>query len=354
MDLGAGVMSSVDIIVPCYRYGHFLRECVESVLAQEGVAVRVLILDDASPDHTPEVGRELAARDSRVEYRRHPTNRGNIDTYNEGLDWAGGDFVLILSADDLLLPGALGRAARLMEAHPEVGLVYGRILIHRSGEPLPEPERAQSDMWRVCDGLTWIESLGRKMGGGIDSPTVVLRTDLHNRIGRFRKDLPHSGDIELWIRFALNSSIGIVDAEQAIYRVHGHNMHSARDGIPTQLFQDRWLAFKHAFERYPDDSPARRHVEDTTYRLIARSAIWTACRAFDQGDFSSVLVEQLRDFALQVYPEATTLREYAGLQLRMRWGPRSWRLLRGLAFWKKRPNTAVRDHVGRPAFLSMR
>ncbi len=47
-------MSFVDVIVPCYRYGHFLRECVESVLEQE-VNVRVLIIDDASPDDTAEV-----------------------------------------------------------------------------------------------------------------------------------------------------------------------------------------------------------------------------------------------------------------------------------------------------------
>ena len=43
-------MSSVDVFVPCYRYGHFLRECVKSVLSQSGVSVRVLIIDDASPD----------------------------------------------------------------------------------------------------------------------------------------------------------------------------------------------------------------------------------------------------------------------------------------------------------------
>ena len=54
-------MPSVDVIVPCYNYGRFLRECVESVLDQDGVDVRVLIIDDASADDTPDVGRALAA-----------------------------------------------------------------------------------------------------------------------------------------------------------------------------------------------------------------------------------------------------------------------------------------------------
>src|SRR3954451_2331626 len=103
-------MSSVDVIIPCYRYGHLLRECVASVLGQPGVELRVLILDDASPDDTPTVGKALAEGDVRVEYRRHAFNQSHIWTYNEGLDWASADYVLLLSADDLLTPFALRRA----------------------------------------------------------------------------------------------------------------------------------------------------------------------------------------------------------------------------------------------------
>ena len=51
------------------------------------VDVRVLIIDDASTDDTPEVAAALAAEDARVEFRRHAVNRGHIATYNEGLEW---------------------------------------------------------------------------------------------------------------------------------------------------------------------------------------------------------------------------------------------------------------------------
>src|SRR5207244_808119 len=83
--------------------------CIRSILAQEGVDVRVLLMDDASTDSTEWVGRRLAA-DARVEYRRHSVNRGHIATYNEALALMTGDYCLILSADDLLTPGALMRA----------------------------------------------------------------------------------------------------------------------------------------------------------------------------------------------------------------------------------------------------
>src|SRR3954469_9924498 len=49
-DAGGMVMNSVAVVVPCYRYGQFLEDSVGSVLSQRGVDVRVLIIDDASPD----------------------------------------------------------------------------------------------------------------------------------------------------------------------------------------------------------------------------------------------------------------------------------------------------------------
>src|SRR5579884_1695444 len=111
-------MSQVDVVIPCYNYARFLHQCVQSVLSQEGVDVRVLIIDDASKDETPQVGAALAAQDKRVEFRRHRTNHGHIATYNEGLiDWAAGEFSLLLSADDVLIPGSFARAVKLLSQH---------------------------------------------------------------------------------------------------------------------------------------------------------------------------------------------------------------------------------------------
>ena len=88
-------MSSVDVLIPCYRYGRYLQECVQSVLTQGIGELRVLILDDASPDDTPEVAAALARQDKRVTYRRHETNRGHIETYNEGIAWARADYMML-------------------------------------------------------------------------------------------------------------------------------------------------------------------------------------------------------------------------------------------------------------------
>ena len=127
-------MSTVSVIIPCYNYAHFLRECVESVVSQAGVEVHVLIIDDASADNTAEVAAELLAHHPGVEYRRHEKNCGHIATYNEGLAWASGDYTVLLSADDLLTPGVPSACCTADGCAPRSGIRLRRLCVvqHRS------------------------------------------------------------------------------------------------------------------------------------------------------------------------------------------------------------------------------
>ena len=222
-------MSSVDVIVPCYRYGHLLRECVESVLTQSLKDVRVLILDDASPDNAHEVGAELAREDLRVTLVRHQVNKGHIATYNEGIDWVSADYMLLLSADDYLLPGALERAATLLDAHSEVGFVFGRAVeLNADGtrtETEPVAGKAGTSPALVLTGIQFIELTGPR--NIVPTPTAVVRTALQKRVGGYCIELPHAGDMEMWLRLAANASVGILEALQAVYRRHAVNMSHA-------------------------------------------------------------------------------------------------------------------------------
>ena len=154
-------MSRIDVFIPCYNYGRFLSQCVNSVLGQVGVDVRVLVIDDASPDNTAEVAAALARENPRVTILRHRTNKGHINTYNEGIEWASADYMLLLSADDYLLPGALSRAANLMDAHPEVGFTFGNVIeLSDSGNETPiksiieETNRRANAFWKGANSLS--------------------------------------------------------------------------------------------------------------------------------------------------------------------------------------------------------
>lgn len=317
-------MSRVDVIIPCYRYAHFLEACVTGVLDQPGVEVRVLILDDESPDDTPQVGQRLARADSRVEYRRHAVNKGHLATYNEGLEWASGDYALLLSADDLVTPGALGRAAALMDAHPEVGLCYGRQIVFQSDQPLPAVPDPQDEGCRVISGAEFIEEGCRTATNNVPTPSAVVRVALQKELGGYRADLPHSGDMEMWFRFAAHASVGVLNAYQAYYRLHGGNMRYQYLGEGD--LRQRKDAFEILFRERGHRLAERERLEALARRSLAEFAFWEASRAFDRGDGRAC--RQILAFAVEVDPAVRDSRSWSRLRLKRVLGSKLWSLLR--------------------------
>jgi glycosyltransferase involved in cell wall biosynthesis len=315
-------MSQVDVIIPCYNYGRYLPACLRSVLSQEGVGVRVLVIDDASPDGSGAVAEELARQDGRVEARRHAVNRGHIATYNEGLDWAAGDHALLLSADDLLLPGALLRAARALAARPEVGLAYGRQILFSSDEPPAPPARREAGTWRALAGREFIAECCRVGGNPVPTPTAVVRTSLWEQLGGYRKDLPHTADMELWLRFAAHADVAVIDADQALKRVHPGNMQHQYLASTLGDIPQRHAAFEALFAAYGRRVPGAPALWAEATAALADQAFWAASRAFDRGDERAC--RQCLRYALRLDPGLRDGRPWARLRWKRRLGPRLW------------------------------
>jgi hypothetical protein len=319
----SGGLPTVAVIVPCYRYADVLEGCVNSILTQRGVEVRVLIIDDCSPDDTPEVAGRLRERDSRVEYRRHPDNRGLIATANEGLDWAAqrGDYTVLISADDQLVPGCLQRATTIMEARPNVGMVYGWALYAHTGRPLPH----RYGRWihtRTWSGTDWIRLRCHSGFNCISSPEVVVRTTVQSAAGRYDPNCTHSSDLNMWLRIAARSDIAhIRGAAQAIYRVHSDSMSRSDPSLVLSL-RERRIAFHSALSQSAavlEDAPALREMAD---KALARQALWRASRTIDR-DLARApdTVDDLVGFALETSAEARRLREWHGFTIRRWLGP---------------------------------
>jgi glycosyltransferase involved in cell wall biosynthesis len=317
-------MATVDVFVQCYNYGRFLREWVESVLAQEGVGVRVLVLDDCSTDDTPRVGRELAAADPRVEYRRHPANRGHVATYNEGVEWVAGDYCQLLSADDLLTTGALARAASLMDAHPEVGMTYG------------EPIRTETPDFasvlptagykaEVIPGPTFLEQTCRECTNLVEAATAVVRTSVQMAAGGYRKELPHACDMEMWLRCGSLAAVGRIHAPQGFYRRHGRNM---SDGYAARRdYEQVRAAFGYFFAEFGYRVPGRDELEALVRRGLATRAFFLANDAFDAAD--PALCTRLLGEAVALWPGVRGHRGWQRLRVKRALG-QVWRTVRPL------------------------
>lgn len=113
--------SRISVVVTCHNYGRYLRECLESLLAQERPADEIVVVDDASTDDTPEVAAFYAAhgvRYERVEYR------DATRSYNHGIASTSGDLIAFADADNAATPRWLAHLAAPLEADPGYGFAY--------------------------------------------------------------------------------------------------------------------------------------------------------------------------------------------------------------------------------------
>ena len=339
-------MATVDVIVPCYNYGRFLRECVESVLTQSLPDVRVLIIDDASTDTTPIVAHELALEDPRVSFIRHAENRGHIATFNEGIAWVSADYMLLLSADDYLLPGALARAAALMDAHPEVGFTHGRYMKLYPGDPHPVfPKDHGHQRRRIMDGLEFVSLNGAF--NNVATATAVVRTSLQKQFGGYHPDLPHTADMEMWLRFALHGSVGFIDTAQAVWRGHEKNMSRTFGGRLFAL-QQRKAALDRALSSRPRsqlDDPRYEKLHERLRENLATGAASLAGAAFNRGETEEC--ERILAFAVELWPDVKNTPQWRRVAWKQRLGLKLWLAIHAIVLAPRRWGSGKRHRQNR-------
>jgi glycosyltransferase involved in cell wall biosynthesis len=296
-------MSHVDVMVVCYNYGRFLRECVESVLAQSHTDLRVVIVDDASTDDTPVVCSELMSKDRRVEVVRHAINRGHIRTYNECIDLARDEYMLLLSADDYLLPGALARAVAVLDAEREIGLVHGAWFWCHEDGTVTNPNVAAPST-EIVDRVWLIERLA--IGNYIHTATAVVRTSVQKTLGGYRLELPHTGDLDMWLRFALHGNVAYVAERQAAYRRHDRNM-SLNYQICADL-QQCVQTFQYHYQDIRRRMPNGLLLEARVRQLVARKMREVAHELKRDGQIRPAFVMRGRSIQQKLHSRMLTIR----------------------------------------------
>lgn len=112
----------ISVIIPAYNHASTLPKCLDSVLAQRGVGIEIIVVDDGSTDDTTAVlGRYRL--DARITIL-HQGNRGSNPARNRGFEASKGERVIFLDADAVLTPDTLAALSNALDLHPEAAYAY--------------------------------------------------------------------------------------------------------------------------------------------------------------------------------------------------------------------------------------
>ena len=219
----------VSVVMPSYNHARYLRDAIDSVLAQDYGALELIVIDGGSQDESVEILKSYGGRLSFVSAR----DRGQADAINRGFARASGDILCWLNSDDMFVPGVIPRVVWAFEDHPHVDFVYGRGWnIFESGD-IEDAGVMTLDLWRLIHQRNFIQQ-----------PSCFFRRSLIDRVGPVDENLHYVMDWDLWIRFAAYRGL-YVDDFWSYNRVHRENK------TQSGHFR-RWAEIRRMVRRYTD------------------------------------------------------------------------------------------------------
>jgi glycosyltransferase involved in cell wall biosynthesis len=205
-------MPKVSVIIPTYNCAPYLLQAIESVLAQSLDDHEIIVIDDASPDDTPEIAAGFA---DRIRYLRNDRNHGVSFSRNRGISVSTGEYLVFLDADDVLLKDKLASQVRFLDAHPQFGVAYSDTVFYsEEGQDL---------------GMRFSEVRSPHSGNVLEAMcrdnflpvhAAMVRRCCLDAAGCFEEDYQPNEDWHLWLRLAGLTPFHYEDRVLCRYRVH--------------------------------------------------------------------------------------------------------------------------------------
>ncbi len=275
----------IDVLLPFYGDPELMRTTVRSVLAQTQRSFRLVVVDDGYPDAS--VASWFATLDDpRVEYHRNESNLGANRNYTKALGLAEAEHVVMMGADDVMLPNYLEVVGRALERFPDASVVQcGVEVIDGEGDVShPLVDRVKKLITPSVTGPTLLQGepllVSLLRGNWTYFPSLCWRTDVVRSLG-FRPDFHVVQDIGLLVDvLAAGGSMALMPAVAFQYR-----RHAGSDSSVKTLTGNRFDEEKSYFDVIADElerrgmrKAAREARFHLTSRLHAVALLPTAVR----------------------------------------------------------------------------
>ncbi len=230
----------ISVVMPIYNVESFVKQAVDSVLAQSMTQLELIIVNDCSPDNSLAICQKYT--DPRIRIINHELNRGLAAARNTGIRHARGDIIAFLDSDDLWHTDKLSQHLQHLQNNPEIGMSFSR-------SEFIEPTGIRTGYHQMpkLSQITARDILCRNPVGNGSAP--VIRRSVLEQISYedsfhgqaetcyFDASLRQSEDVECWLRIALQTQWKIEGLSQALtyYRLNA-------GGLSSNLFKqyDSW------------------------------------------------------------------------------------------------------------------
>lgn len=319
------VSPAISVVLPVYNGSRFLRESIDSILAQTFREFEVILIDDGSTDRTPAIAAEYAEKDPRIMVHRQE-NRGQVAAMRLGVDMARSDLIARIDADDKAFPRRFERQVEYMEMNSDVVMVGGQaIVIDEEGE-LVEVANRPTTRELCADALA--------IGNCFSHSAVTFRRSAYYECGGYQSSYAPAEDYDLFLRLSEVGGVTNLGTTVVAYRYHRENMSLSNSSeqvlrvVSANYSHDRRLAgLNDVVFRSNSEVHAARDFSEATFERIRACGIGLfryymqesargleasegirICR--DAADFALELgAEDQLDDVIQAYPVAAKIHE---------------------------------------------
>lgn len=210
----------ISVCIPVYNGERYVAETIRSVQEQTYSNLEIIVQDNASTDGTWAILQSMAEQDTRLSIEHNAENHGMAGNWNLAINRARGDYVMLLSADDLLLPTFVARCLEVFDSQP-VDAVSTNHLYLKAGGLTPRSMRIRAGIYRNFASLVLL-----KNPFSINFTLFTRALVEHEKVaGNFFAKRYYTCDYDLWIRLATgNAALAYLDESHGSYRVHDENL----------------------------------------------------------------------------------------------------------------------------------
>jgi glycosyltransferase involved in cell wall biosynthesis len=277
----------VSICIPTYNSGATLGETLASVMGQSYPRLEILVVDNASTDNTIEVASRYD--DPRIRIHRNTENVGAEGNFNRCIEMASGAYTAIYHADDLYTVQMVAEQVDFLERHPEVGGVLTEAVVidgHGRKKGAISFPAGLGRKGAAYVGFPELFSALLRHSNFLICPSAMVRTAVYkNDIKGWRGELfGSSSDLDIWLRIARQSRLGLLPAKLMKYRV-SDAQYSAKVRYQTER-ADFFRVIDHYLEQDDVRAMVTRADIDNYQKLVHRDIVMRAANLFLMGDFS--------------------------------------------------------------------